>query len=423
MVKIKPFSALRYSGKKVSLKKVVCPPYDVINRRQRKGYIKESPHNIVRLVLPESRDGIRDYRRAKRDLDIWMKKGILEPDKEPSIYVYLQEYRVGKKKIGRLGFLCLLKLESKGNSGVLPHENVFSKPLLDRVELMKKTKSHLSPIFIVFKDQRAKAAKMLSAVARRIPDADIYADGARHKLWQFSDKKLIEKLRKHVNASQTFIADGHHRFRASMATMDHFNKKRAKSDGHKHTLVYLVSSEDKGLKILPTYRAVKVLPKGFSIEYIHKKLERYFTIKTISAGKVDRCLKHAFDKKKCAFVVYYKKKYLLLTLNNSCVIKDVGPKTGSLRWKRLDVSILHNLLFAKLLGIKENIAKERNIYYYKGAHELIRQVDSGNQRMGVFLNPSTMKDVVKLAKQGEKMPHKSTYFFPKPLTGLVIHKF
>lgn len=422
MVKIRPFSALRYDTSKVSLKKVVCPPYDVINREQRKGYIRQSPYNVVRLVLPERRDSKRDYDKAKKGLDSWMKKSILKIDTTPSIYVYLQEYKVGRKKINRCGFLCLLELEGKGSSGVLPHENVFSKPLLDRVELMRRTKSHLSPIFIVFKDSKAKAAKILSDVARKRPDADIYTDKTRHKLWQISDERLLDRLTRHVNSSQSVIADGHHRFRASIAVMDYFKKRRAKGDGHRYTLVYLVSSEDKGLKILPTYRAVKILPKAFSMEYMKRRLEKYFTIKPMSAKNVDKVLKGAFDRKESAFVIYYKKRHLLL-LKNKRIIKDIGPKGSSLRWKRLDVSILHNLIFVKLLGIKERIGKARNIYYYKGAGELIKQVDSGNQNMGVFLNPSTMEDVVKLAKQGEKMPHKSTYFFPKPLTGLVIHKF
>ncbi|NQT95800.1 MAG: DUF1015 domain-containing protein [Candidatus Omnitrophica bacterium] len=424
MAKISSFCALRYNPKKVPVKKVVCPPYDVINHSQRKGYIKASPYNVVRLVLPERKDSTRNYKKAEKDLLQWTEKGILRPDPVKSFYIYVQECSIDGKKVSRCGFISLLKLEKKGNSGVLPHENVFSKPLNDRVNLMKQTKAHLSPIFIVFKDSKAKAQKILTGIIRKNkPELDIYADNSRHKLWQVTDKRLIAELTKHLNSSEAFIADGHHRFRASMATKRYFDTKKTKGDGHSYTLVYLASSEDKGLKILPTYRAVKVLPKGFDIEYIKSRLNGYFDIRPIASRKVDAYLKIAFQKKECAFILYYKKKYLLITLKNKGAVRSIGPKGASLTWKRLDVSILHHLVFEKLLKIREKLGKDRNIYYYKGKNELIKQVDTNSHKLGILLNPSTMEDVIELAKKGEKMPHKSTYFYPKPLTGVAIHKF
>ena len=205
MVKISPFQGLRYDKDKVSLKKVVCPPYDVINQMQRKAYIKESVNNIVRIALPQRKNLTHDYAKAKSDLSLWIKKGILKYDSEPSLYVYIQECDVNGKRISRCGFFSLLKLDDKGDSGVLPHENVFSKPLLDRANLMKHAKVHLSPIFIVFKDAKAKAQNILSNITKSAkPESDIYADGSRHKLWPVTDKKIIEKLVKHVNSSDIY---------------------------------------------------------------------------------------------------------------------------------------------------------------------------------------------------------------------------
>ena len=424
MVKISPFQAFRYNKDKANLEKVVCPPYDVINNQQRKGYIRQSVHNIVKIALPQKKNLIHDYEQAEKDLSAWIQKGILKHDSMPSLYVYVQECVIDNKKVSRCGFFSLLKLDSKGDSGVLPHENVFSKPLFDRANLMKQTKSHLSPIFIVFKDAKAKAQKILSDITKKTkPESDIYADGSRHKLWPVTDKKIINTLIKHVNAAQTFIADGHHRFKASMVTKDYFSKKKSANDGHSHTLVYLAGSEDKGLEILPTFRAVKTLPKGFDMEYINKRLGKYFDIKPILLKLVDKALKDAFKKREVAFVLYYKKKYLLAALKDKSAIKEIEPKDASITWKSLDVSILHNFVFKKLLNIKEKVAKKQNVSYYKGKNELIKEVNSGKHKLGILLNPSTMDDVVKLAKNGEKMPHKSTYFYPKPLTGLVIHKF
>jgi uncharacterized protein (DUF1015 family) len=424
MAKIIPFQALRYNTDKVRLKHVVCPPYDVINRSQRKACIKQSPYNIVRIVLPDRKADKPDYKKAGQDLLRWTEKEILRHDNTKSFYVYVQETVIDKERISRCGFLSLLRLETAKNKCVLPHENVFSKPLNDRVRLMTNTKAHLSPIFIVFDDKKKKAQSILSDItSKKAPDLDIYADKARHRLWPVTDKNTIKALSDCLDQSQTFIADGHHRYKASIKTRDHFRKKKLKTQGHEYTLVYLVGSQDKGLKILPTYRAVKILPKGFDFDYIEESIKDYFDIKYISSAKAAGVLETAFKNRECVFVLYYKKRYMCIKLKNKESINHIGPKDASIAWKGLDVSILHNLVLDKLLRVKENTGRHRNIYYYKDRKELIDQIDAGRQHLGILLNPSTMDDVNTLAMQDEKMPHKSTYFFPKPLTGLVIHKF
>ena len=426
MIKIVPFKGLRYNKKKVNIKKVVCPPYDVINSTQRKRYIKESTHNIVRLILPEGKNSKIGYKKAKKDLLNWIDKGILVKDDKPSLYIYSQEYKLGKKTIIRTGFFSLLGIDTKENKGVLPHENTFSKPMLDRVELMKATKSHLSPIFLIYKDKKASLAKKLTSITKsKKPDITIQKEGLKHKLWKVSDENLLAMAIKHLDKSLSFIADGHHRFKASVKTMKYFDSKKIKTldNGHRYTLAYFVSNEDRGLKILPTHRAVKHLPEGFSVEYFMDKLSKYFSIKTIKASDKQRLLDDAFKKRESAFCFYFKKKYFFLKLKKRAALKEIDPKNASKTYKNLDVSILHNLVFSKLLKVKETIKKERNVYYYKGSNEMKKQIDSGNQTLGVFMNACTLDDVVDLAVGGEKMPHKSTYFYPKPLTGLVIHKF
>lgn len=427
MAKIAPFPALRYDTKKVALTKVVCPPYDVINRQQRKDYIRMSPYNIVRIVLPERKNRHRDYEKAKNEFYGWVDKGILKQDSAPAIYIYLQEYKIGKKVLARLGFLSLLKLEDRRRKTVLPHERVFSKPLLDRTCLMKKTRAHLCPIFIVFQDENGLTSRfLLNKIRDKRPELDINFEGVRHKLWRVTDKPFIERLTAQMKSKKVFIADGHHRFEASLVVRDYFDslgKEKIGSDGYAHTLVYLVDSKDKGLTILPTHRAVKILPANFSMEYMLKKLGGYFEICFINGSKVQEVLQEADKKGKCAFVIFYENKYLYLVLKDKEIIKRIGPRNNSYQWKRLDVSILHYLVFAKLLGIREKVKSYRNIYYYKEPKELIKKVKSGEHRLGVFLNPTKMEEVEKIAEAGERMPHKSTYFYPKLLTGLVIHKF
>ena len=426
MIKIVPFKGLRYDKKKVDMKKIVCPPYDVINKKQRLGYKKESAHNIVRLILPEEKKSKIGYKKARKDLLNWIDKGILVKDDKPSLYIYSQEYKLGKKTIIRTGFFSLLGIDTKENKGVLPHENTFSKPMLDRVELMKVTKAHLSPIFLIYRDKKAKLAKKLTSITKsKKPDLNIYKESIKHKLWKVSDENVLAMAIKHLDKSLSFIADGHHRFKASVETMKYFDSKKIKThcNGHRYTLAYFVSNEDKGLKILPTHRAVKELPCGFDIDYMKERLSKYFSIDAIKAKDKDVLLDRAFKNKKSAFVIYYKKRYFFICLKNKSVLKEMEPKKASYLSKTLDVSILHNLIFSKLLNVKEVVKKERNIYYYKSAIEFKKEIDTGSQALGVYMNACTMDDVVSLAVNGEKMPHKSTYFYPKPLTGVVIHKF
>lgn len=425
MAKIRPFSAVRYDPKKVALTKVVCPPYDVINRQQRKGYARISPYNMVKITLPEGKDKNDGYLKAKKELYGWMDKGVLKKDASPAIYIYLQKYKVGKRSFSRCGFFSALELEGKGKKRTtLPHERVFSKPLLDRASLMKKTRAHLSPIFGIFRDKNGSTSQaLLNKVKNKRPEVDISFEGVGHKLWRVVDQDFIERLTAQIGKTKIFIADGHHRFEASIAAKNYFKSKSIDTDGSDYTLAYLVSSQDKGLTILPTYRTVKILPRNFSMEYMLKRLSGSFEIKPITANKVQDTMDEADRRGQCAFVIFYQNRYLYLVLKDKQIIRRIGPKGSSYKWKSLDVSILHNLVFEKLLAIKEKVGSHRNIYYYKDPKEAVKKVKSGEQKLAAFLNPTKMKEVEEIAEAGERMPHKSTYFYPKLLTGLVIHHF
>jgi uncharacterized protein (DUF1015 family) len=424
MVNIKPFTALRYDTRKIDLSKTVCPPYDVINQRQRRGYMKNSKYNIVRIELPETKGNGPDYNKAKKDLYSWIKKGILKEEKSTAVYIYLQEYKISKRTFRRYGILSLLSLKGAKENNVLPHEKVFPAPLLDRVRLMKKTKAHISPIFFIFEDKKGCLSNLLlQEIKDRRPDIDIEFDGARNVLWVITNSFFINRIKSLINKGRLLIADGHHRFKASTIVKDHFSSlMKGKKDGYASTLAYIVSSKDKGLLILPTHRAVKAVPEGFSMDYIKKRLDRYFTIESITADRVESRLSKADKKGESAFVLLYEASYILLLLKDKDIVKKLGPQNMSFSWKRLNVSILHNIIFS-LLGIEEKICLDQNIYYYKDMAELIQKVRSGEYKIAVFLNPPTISEVEDIAKRSEKMPHKSTYFFPKPITGLVIHKF
>ncbi|MFH1645721.1 MAG: DUF1015 domain-containing protein [Candidatus Omnitrophota bacterium] len=425
MPKIKAFQGVRYNSSKVVLKDVVCPPYDVINSKQKEEYKGNSPYNIVRIILPDSeKDSGIDYAKLDNSLNQWADKGIIVKDDEAALYIYSQQYEVDGTYYERSGVLGLVELKSEKEREVLPHEKVFQGPLLDRARLMQELKSHLSPIFIIFKDNKATATDLiLDIVKSKKPDDEADMDGINNRLWKVTDKNFIEQLTVLMKNAGVFIADGHHRFEASMKVNDYFTQKGLKDGGHKYTLAYFVSCDDPGLIILPTYRAVKKLPEGFSFDYIIEKAGEYFDCDKIAVEDVDKVLLDAANAGKHIFVFYLDGRYMAITLKDNDIIRKFSLKDKSECWNNLDVSILHNMIFVELLGIKEEIDEKKNVYYYKDRKELLSDLKEGKFNLGVFFNAPSVADVEEVADAGERMPQKSTYFYPKPLTGMVMHRW
>ena len=370
MAKIKPFCGIRYNAKKTgSLSKVLCPPYDVINKQQRKAYIEKSPHNIVSVILPDAKSKIKGHRKARTLLQGWLSKGILLRDKKPSIYVYQQAFKIGKTTKSRIGFLSLLEIE--GEKTVLPHEKIFDKFKFERASLMNETQAHLSPIFMFFNDDGCSVGKLLaSAVKKRKPQTSIKFEDAEEKLWSISDEEFMTALRNLMQNKKAFIADGHHRFEASLHLKECMRAKAGSTDGkmpYDYTLVYFLSMQDSGLTILPTHRAVKKLPVGFSKDFMLRRLSKYFFVK-IKASKEQliECLEEADKAKKHAFGFFYDNAFIFILLKDEKIVKTIGPPGNSLDWKKLDVSILHYFILPELLGIEERVKGRRNIYYYRG---------------------------------------------------------
>ncbi|UCH12724.1 MAG: DUF1015 domain-containing protein, partial [Candidatus Omnitrophota bacterium] len=416
MAKIKPFCGVRFNAKGVGrLSKVVCPPYDVINKQQRQGYIKKSKYNAVSLVLPKGKNKLAGHRNSKKALGAWLEKGILIRDKQPSLYVYLQRYKIDGATKSRLGFISLLELEDIRKKKVLPHEKIFDKFKFERFDLMKTTQAHLSPIFFLFNDKARKVEGLLSlAVRNRKPLIDINTEGVKEKLWRIQNSNFISGLRRLMSKKIIFIADGHHRFEASVILRDYLREKQ-RHRGHNmpydYTMAYFLSMQNKGLAILPIHRTVKYLPDNFSKRFMLKELSKYFSIDIMkSKKKLLKKLQMIGKQEKHAFGFFYNNTYIFAVLEDNKIISNIGSLNNCLSWKRLDVSILHYFIFPKLLNIKERVNRKRNIYYYRGASSAVRMVKSGEFEMAIFLNPTKIEQVESIAKSNNRMPHKSTYF-------------
>lgn len=445
MTIIKPFRGYRYDPKAVgSLSRVITPPYDVINKKQQAAYYKAHPYNFIRLDLgktsPADNEKNNRYKRAAISLGEWINKGILVRDRRESVYVYEQEYTVGGKKRRRLGFISLARLEEDRTKGFLPHERTFKGPKLDRLNLMKETCANLSPIFSILPDENKKIINILKGFSgKNKPVFDVRFDGTRNRIWLMDDPGLIKRLKTSVKGKRALIADGHHRYEVALEYRRYMLKGRtagglsgsaaADPDALNYVMMYFATSDPSGLTILPTHRMVE----GISAESFRRNLDKlgiFFDI--IHSGSKDKMFARMRAEKRHTIGVYIGglRGYLCLTLKRRDASGLIRSK-NSAYWKNLDVVILHRLVFEKILGIKGERA-ERMIAFTRDPKAAFEWVEAGQSRRNgtlrcvaraaFFLNPPVFDEIKNIVKRRERMPHKTTYFYPKPPSGMVINR-
>jgi len=426
MPEINPFLGYIYNTKKIKdISKVLAPPYDVISSEIQDSLYKRSEFNIIRLILGKDKTGDNKtnnrYKRAKAFLDEIIAKDILTKDKKPSLYLYGQEYTGAGEKRQRLGFISLMKLEDRKNSSILPHERTFAKPRKDRSKLIHNINANDSPIFSIFEDRKNVVTDILDRESKKKPVFDVNFEGVRERLWRVSDSKIISRIAAELKNKQVFIADGHHRYEVALNYRDEMRKRHKKIPAvapYDYIMMYFVGLDDSRLTILPTHRVVKNIG-NLKNEVILSLLEEYFDIKKFKDFN-NMYLVQKNQGGKFTFGMYCGNGFYLLKLKDTANLSDLIKGEMSNEWKALDVTVLHKLLLERVLKVKD---KEGNIAYYRSASDAIEKVKNDGYKLALFLNPTRLEEVKDIALKGEKMPHKSTYFYPKLLTGVVINKF
>jgi len=426
MATIKSFKGILYGTDKAHISKVVAPPYDVISEDMQKSFYKMSPYNIIRLILgrEEKSDTNKSnkYTRAKSFLEKWLKEKVLVKDSKDSIYVYEQDYLDHGRKKTRIGFIAAMKIEDPKRSGILPHEYTLAKPKKDRLNLIKRTKTNLSPIFSLFVDDKGKINSILKHCTRsKKPLFTVDTEGVMHKLWRIDDRKSIQLITSSMKSKKVFIADGHHRYEVAL----NYRNKMRKSKDFKKSMDYVMMyfsdlKEKNNLTILSTHRVLKNLNKLNKKKFL-TELKKYFDV--IKQKNLEKCFAslRKRPKSKGVFGMYIKGEgFYLLSLKRkfspSKIIKS--KKTKAL--KELDVTILHDLIVDGILGIQHI---EGNVKYVRDESDAVRLVNNGDYEFAFFLRPTDVMEMKVIAEKGEMMPQKSTYFYPKLLTGLVVNKF
>lgn len=428
MPSIKPFKGIIYNKEKIKdIANVAAPPYDVIPPNMQGALYRKHKNNVVRLILGKIKntDDKRDnrYVRAKEFFESWLNENILIKDDLSCIYIYSQKYKYCNKWTERVGFISLVKLELKKKRAVLPHENTLKAPKMDRLNLLRCVKANISPIFMLYEDDKHKVSGILKNISKKTqPFIDVNIDNVRHRVWRLIEARVLEKIEKFMAPKDVFIADGHHRYETAINYANEIEKQAAApqvlKDNSKYFMAYFCELDDETLTILAHHRLIKDI--GYlNGEDIVKKMDEFFIIEKAASAKklLDRLNglkgRHAFG------MYLGRGRFYVVTLKKYNLAQPFMGK-NSKDWKGLDVAILHLFVIQNVLGIRD---EDDNIEFVKDPKEALRLVDKGRFKIAFFLNPTKVIQVKKVAEAGEKMPRKATYFYPKPLSGLVINKF
>jgi len=409
MAEVIPFRGILYNTAKVKGGDVVAPPYDIITPEMRALLYEKSPHNIVRIdsgmELPGDNEAENKYIRAAGSMKTWIEEEILRKAPEPCFYAYEMDYRSGGERKRLRGFFGLVRLEELGK-GVYPHEETHSKPKVDRLNLMSACEANTSPIFSLYHSPEKRA----SGVVERATAAEPYMeaedlDGAIHRLWMIGGDEDTAAITRDLRNKSIYIADGHHRYETALEYRKIMMEKTGEVTGqepYNYVLMFLANISDGNITILPAHRIIK-----HSRENALHRLSEYFEIRTMS---LDDDISVLMKGKSQTFGFYQRgdsKQYLLR-------YRGAGLKSMHQALKGLDVSILHELILKDLLAAS-GIRYEMDPSVARG------MVTEGGYDAVFFLNPTRVEDVENVALSSMRMPPKSTYFYPKVMTGFVIN--
>ncbi len=447
MAHIAPFKALRYNpGTAGALSDLVAQPYDKIDRELQQTYYRRDPHNIVRIIKSEEANSVpeTDYAGAAKTLNEWRDQGILTYDQEPALYIYYQSFTFRGRSYTRKGFVSSVALAGEG---VRAHEHTLAGPKADRLRLLRATETNDELIFMLFSDPVHEAVHAMDAsIEAQEPLLEATDDfGETHHVWKITDKSVIEKLTKLVAPVELFIADGHHRYETAINYKQECEAKGWKAvgaQGFDHRMMALFPMEDPGLVIFPTHRLVHDVKDFDGARLVNQLKEKFDVQPAASAEELFRVMDEHPVEQALGLAVSPTftgdggsavpplaggsrgvggRNFFFLKLKNISIADREGPDGASVSAKRLGVTILHHFILDQLLGIDNaKLEAYTNVNYVRDREEAVERVGQDGTQAAFLLNPTDVAQVKAVAERGERMPQKSTDFYPKLLAGLVM---
>jgi uncharacterized protein (DUF1015 family) len=432
---IRPFRGIYYNQSLVQdLAAVLCPPYDIITPQMQHELYKRSDANFVRLEfgreLPQDKDKDNKYTRAAADLGKWL-KGILEIDATPAIYLYDHHFTFQGKEYCRRGITCLVKLVEWSEMVVRPHEGTLSNPKSDRLSLLWALQANTSPVLALFDDRGGKVSSLLEAQSQTKPMININADsGEAHRLWAIRDTEAVSQIRSRLAHQPLYIADGHHRYESALA----YQRERrtyatsvAGEEPFDFVMMTMVAFSDPGLIILPAHRLVRGISTS-ALDGLADKLRAFFDIEELPldtdniSRQVNGILAEEAGEIRLVLYGLINERLLLLRLRNFNDTNLMIPYFHSEPYKKLDVSIVDHVILEELLGLSHEL-EGISLDYSHDASEAVNKVLEQEYQLALIVRPIKPEVIKSVADRGDRMPRKSTYFYPKVPAGLVFYHF
>lgn len=443
MAKIAPFCAVRYNAKVVTLDEVVTPPYDVIDVQAQAALTQKNQYNMINLDLSKNIDSgsltEERYALAKERFEAWQDGEILVRDIKPSFYLYYTDYALsGGRTFTRKGMICLVGLAEFSEGVVKPHEKTFRGVITDRLNLMDKCQANFSPIFSIYQDGAGEVMELLEGAKPEEPLCSVTdQDGCRHTIWAVNAPDTIGEICQFFKEKSLYIADGHHRYTTSLQLREIMMKRQGKvaaNSPYNFTMMYLCSMEDPGLSVLPTHRLVR-MPFLITLDKILDTMKNSFVVAEIFGGSREVLIAEVLarmdeNRAETMFGFYHpgEDRCFLLTLKDGVMAETCSGKHPE-TLQKLDVVVLSELVVECVLGLDhEQCERDNLIDYYSDPDEAldvaVKASASGNKKTPLLflMNSTPVGQVRKVADESLVMPHKSTYFYPKVLTGLVMNK-
>ena len=428
MAEVKGFPGIRYNTQRFGrdLTAVVCPPYDVITPGEQDALFDQHPYNVIRLELPKAVDGQSRYARAAEAYRAWLEEHAISAEAEASLYAYLTEFEADGTRQSRRGVMAALRLEPWSAGAVRPHERTFAGPKQDRLELMRACRANFSPIWTVYRDQSGATDTLWDSLSHRAPDEEATGDDhVRHQLWVIRDQNLIARFESALAAVSVYIADGHHRYETALTYRDERRAVGGSADrdaAPNFVLTYLVEATDPGLIVRGTHRLVRARAE-FRLESLREVLRPWFDVEECQGSPADLLALAQEGSNRPAIAVWAPSSgvRLIARLRDPSGVPAELAGGHSAAWRRLDLAVLHTLVVDRLYRLPTTeLSDEGYLSYPRNLGEVEAAIESGEAQVAFLVRNTPVDQILAVADAGDLMPEKSTFFVPKPVTGMVM---
>jgi uncharacterized protein (DUF1015 family) len=416
MAEIQPLHAVHYDTRTAgALENLVSPPYDVIDDEMRRELVAKSPFNIVEVDLPAPDAGEDPYAHAEHIFEAWLQQGVMVKEREPSIWVMRQQFRLDGQTLNRTGFFARVRVEDYGRGRIRPHERTHPGPKEDRLRLTRATRANLSPIFSLFHDPEDAAWSVLEPVTEGEPFLTVVdADGIADRVWRVTDHDQIAALQAALANRELLIADGHHRYETARVYAEEIGGE----GDHDYVLQFLCSMEDPGMVILPTHRLLTDLKDSERQEALANTLREHFDVERVELDEIEP---PAGELPAFGYIDAHFKQPFRLTLKDPKSLEQVMSDKPD-AYRRLDTAVLESLILRGPVGLSEDdISHLHGLAYSKDTEQALAAINNGDADAAFIMRGTPIDQVRAVAEAGETMPPKSTFFYPKIPTGLLIN--